>query len=136
MNKKLEDVVVKTVAAFANKHGGTLLIGVCDDGVVSGLGPDFACLGGNCDKLELHLTNLFNNHFGQAFRAAKIRITFPFIGAVQICRVDVQSSTSQMIVKLADRTGQIAERFFVRAGNSSQELSLSEMSAYVKERFQ
>ena len=32
VNKKLEEVILKTVAAFANSQGGTLLIGVDDDG--------------------------------------------------------------------------------------------------------
>lgn len=42
-NKKLEDVAVKTLAGFANRSGGTLLIGVADDGAVPGLARDFAC---------------------------------------------------------------------------------------------
>ena len=37
MNKDLEQVIVKSVAAFANGQGGTLLIGVKDDGEVLGL---------------------------------------------------------------------------------------------------
>ena len=35
--KRLEDVAMKAVAAFANSQGGTLLIGVADDGEVLGL---------------------------------------------------------------------------------------------------
>ncbi len=35
-NKAVEDAVVKTVAAFLNTNGGTLLIGVADDGTRSG----------------------------------------------------------------------------------------------------
>lgn len=44
-NKKLEDVVVKTLAGFANRVGGTLLIGVADDGTIRGLERDYNCLG-------------------------------------------------------------------------------------------
>ena len=36
-NKELEFAVAKTVAGFANSHGGTLLIGVNDDGEAVGI---------------------------------------------------------------------------------------------------
>jgi len=134
-NKKLEDVVIKTVAAFTNGVGGTLLIGVNDDGIVTGLDCDFKCLGGNVDKIELHLTNQFGKHFGQAFRASRINVSFPFAGPAQICKVDVKPASSAMFVTLDDKAGQMAERFFVRSGNSSQELSPSETARYIKERF-
>ncbi len=53
LNRKLEEVAIKTVAGFANHTGGTLLIGVRDDGVVTGVEPDYATLtNGNRDKLE------------------------------------------------------------------------------------
>lgn len=56
VSKKLEEVVIKTLAAFANGQGGTLLIGVDDSGAVLGLDNDYHALGGaNRDKLELHL---------------------------------------------------------------------------------
>ncbi len=42
VNKKLEEVIIKTIAAFANSQGGTLLIGVADDGDVIGLEPDYS----------------------------------------------------------------------------------------------
>lgn len=50
-NKKLEEVVVKTVAAFANSQGVTLLIGVSDSGEILGLEGDYLSLcGANRDK--------------------------------------------------------------------------------------
>lgn len=39
-----------------------------------------------------------------------------------------------LIVRTRDRNGQVVEKFFVRVGNMSQELALSEVSAYVAER--
>ena len=45
MWKVLEGAVLKTVAAFLNSYdGGTLLIGVADDGTVHGLDADYASL--------------------------------------------------------------------------------------------
>src|SRR5205807_6775168 len=71
-NKKLEEVAVKTIAAFANRDGGTLVFGVHDSGAIAGLEADLACFGGSKDRLELHMTNVLNKHFSQAFRAARV----------------------------------------------------------------
>ena len=77
MNKKLEEVIMKTVAAFANSHGGTLLIGVDDDGDV--LGPRSRLqLAGRADRdsFELHLRNLLSQQFGPTFVTSKVAIKF------------------------------------------------------------
>src|SRR3546814_9670851 len=75
----LEGVIVKTIAAFANSfNGGTLLIGVSDNGESVGLEHDFACLGdADNDRFEIHLRNLFGQSFGQNFTASKLKILFP-----------------------------------------------------------
>ena len=134
-NKKLEDVVVKTLAAFANRIGGTLLIGIADNGEVRGLDRDYSCLGGSSDKMQLHFTNLLTNHFGQAYRASRIRVTVADHDGKDICRVDIDRSPSAVFVTTADSKGNSAERFFVRSGNSTQELSPRETAAYIREHF-
>jgi very-short-patch-repair endonuclease len=135
LNRKLEDVVIKTIAGFANQSGGTLLIGVCDNGDVTGIEPDYETLAsGNRDKFELHLTHLLNMHFGPAFRATGIRVSFPAIGNKTICRVDVQRSPSGIVVKLPDRNGSAVEHFYVRMGNSTHELSPSQITAFIANR--
>jgi Putative DNA-binding domain len=135
LNAKLEDVVIKTIAAFTNGGGGTLLIGVADDGSVPGIGPDLEAFRGSLDKFELHLTNILINHFGQAFRAAKVSVSFPRVGESTVCRIDTQRSLAPIWVKLADRGGATAERFFVRSGNSSPELPPRQAAAYAREHF-
>jgi predicted HTH transcriptional regulator len=135
-NKKLEDVAVKTLAGFANRVGGTLLIGVADDGTIRGLDRDYGCLGGNRDKMQLHLTNLVTNHFGQAYRAARIHIGFPEHEGTEVCRIDIDRSPSPVFVTTKDARDMSAERFFVRSGNSTQELSPSQTAAYIREHFE
>lgn len=135
-NKKLEEVILKTIAAFANGQGGTLLIGVDDDGKILGLEGDYHALGGaNRDKFELHLRNLLNGNLGMAFVTSKIKVSFPSIGESEICQVDIQPSTKPLVISVKDKNGQSQEKFYVRSGNSSQELSLNEMQAYLSERF-
>ena len=135
-NKKLEGVVLKTVAAFANGQGGTLLIGVRDDGEVIGLEGDYHSLGGaDRDKLELHLRNLLNENFGTAFVTSKIKIHFPSVGEVEICQIDIEQSTKPLILTVKDKNGQSHEKCYVRSGNSSQEISLQEMQNFLADRF-
>lgn len=136
INKKLEEVIMKTVAAFANSQGGTLLIGVSDDGEVLGLEPDYHSLGGvDRDKFELHLRNLLNQQFGTGFVASKIVIKFHEVGDKEVCQIETAPAKDPVIVVIKDKNSQPVERFYARSGNSSQEIPLSEVNAYIKERF-
>jgi predicted HTH transcriptional regulator len=136
VNKKLEEVIMKTVAAFANSDGGTLLIGVGDNGDVLGLEPDCQSLGGaDRDKFELHLRNLLNQQFGTGFVTSKVKIQFHTIEDKEVCQIETAAAKEPMILKVKDKNGQTTERFYARSGNSSQEIPLSEISAYIKERF-
>lgn len=136
VNKKLEDVIVKTIAAFSNAQGGTLLIGVNDDGKAIGLEGDYHAFGeADRDKFELHLRSVLNNAFGIPFVTTNVRITFPQVEEIEICQIDIQGASKPVVISLKDKQGQAQEKFYVRSGNSSQELSMSEMQSYAPERF-
>jgi hypothetical protein len=137
LNRKLEDVVQKTIAAFANARGGTLLIGVADDGEVLGLGNDLRTLGvdANRDRFELHFRNLLNQQFGAGFVASRIQVLFHEIGQLEICQVDVEPARDPVILKVKDASGQTVEKFYARSGNSSQEIPLRDIASYMKDRF-
>jgi len=136
VNKKLEEVILKTVAAFANSLGGVLLIGVADSGEIIGLEHDYQSLGDvDRDKFELHLRNLLYQQFGTVFVTSKLQIKFPEIDNKEVCQVEVSPAKEPIILKLKDKNGQIYEKFYARSGNSSQEIPLSEMNAFIKDRF-
>ena len=136
VSKKLEQVIVKTVAAFANTQGGSLLIGVDNDGQAVGLSRDYELLGeANRDQFELHLRNVLNRHLGTAFVASKIQIQFHAVDDVDVCQVDITTAKEPVIVAVKDKNGQAIEKFYARSGNSSQEIPMREMSSYVKEHF-
>lgn len=136
VNKKLEDVIVKTVSAFANSQGGSLLIGVDDDGQVIGLEHDYVSLGdADRDKFELHLRNLLNQQFGTPFVSQRISVRFHRIDENDICQLEIQAAKEPLIVATTDKNGQKNEKLYVRSGNSSQEIPLSQMNAYIKDRF-
>jgi hypothetical protein len=136
INKKLEEVIMKTVAAFANSQGGTLLIGVGDDGQVLGLERDYHSLGDvDRDKFELHLRNLLNQQFGTGFVTSRVVIKFHEVGEKEVCQIETAAAKEPVILKVKDKNGQPTEKFYARSGNSSQEIPLSEMPAFIKERF-
>lgn len=55
--------ILKEICGFLNAEGGTLYIGVNDDGLASGLEQDFAYLG-NSDKFKLHIHNALSKYLG------------------------------------------------------------------------
>lgn len=137
VNKKLEEVIMKTVSAFANSQGGMLLIGVADDRTVIGLEHDYQSLGGvDRDKFELHLRNLLNQQFGTGFVTSKVTIKFHDVEDKEVCLVETTLAKEPVILKLKDKNGLPVEKFYARSGNSSQEIPLSDMNAYIKDRFQ
>ncbi|NEK17633.1 DUF262 domain-containing protein [Rhizobium leguminosarum] len=136
VNKELEGVIMKTIAAFANAQGGTLLVGVADNGDIAGLDSDYKSLnGGNRDKFELHLKTLIINTFGEAFAATKVKLSFPDLDEKEICRIEILPANKPIYIRLADKGGAAQDRFYVRNGNSSREMSGDQAITYIKERF-
>lgn len=135
VNKALERVIVKTISAFANSDGGMLIIGVDDNGNALGLENDYSSLDADKDKFELHLRNLLNQQLGVSFVASSIRTQFPLVNDVEICQVEVLPAKQPVLLEVKDKNGTKSEKIYVRSGNSSQELSMSEFNQYRKGRF-
>jgi hypothetical protein len=137
VNKALEDVILKSIAAFSNAKGGKLFIGVNDDMEVLGLQPDFDTLKKqNVDYFELHLRKLINNQYGIRFSNKHLYIQFPVIDGKTICIIHIHPSDGPLYVKVKNNQGKMVEKFYVRSGNSSQEItSLQEINEYINDRF-
>jgi uncharacterized protein with ParB-like and HNH nuclease domain len=135
-DKKIEQVILKTIAAFGNSEGGKLLIGVNDDKQIIGLDFDYNTLNpGNKDKFELHLRNLVNNEFGKEFAATNLKVRFPIIEEKEICEIDIKPINNPLYCEVPDKNGVKTKKFYIRSGNSSQELDIQETAAYIKNRF-
>jgi hypothetical protein len=69
MRETLKNEIVTTICAFMNSAGGILLVGVQDDGSVSGLEQDFKASGGstNWDSWLQVLANLIRDKIGTEF---------------------------------------------------------------------
>lgn len=136
VNRALEEVILKTIAGFSNVEGGILLIGVNDGGEIEGLEADYATVkGGNKDGFELHLLNLVTSAYGSELATTGIRVSFPSIDDKEICMVEIRPGHKPVYTEITDKNGMKVKKFFVRRGNSSHELSLTEISDYIATRF-
>ena len=136
-NKDLETVIVKSIAAFSNHDGGTLLIGVSDGGKSLGLQPDYGCLKDEGkDYFELHLRNLVVSQYGVGFASEGLRIRFLILDGNEICQVDIRRGKVPLYTTVSLKGSPPAEKFFVRSGNSSRAIdSMSEAAEYIMKRF-
>ena len=137
-SKVMEEVILKTVAAFLNSDGGTLLIGVADDGTVLGLQPDYQTLKKkDRDGYELWLMNdLLLKEFGKAI-APSIAVSFGLVDGKDVCRVTVQPGPEPTYVTIKDpKSDQPVECFFIRTGNSTNKLDKpSDITNYTRNRW-
>lgn len=132
-SKELERVVLKTIVAFLNAEGGTLFVGVNDDGVATGLDNDYKTLTKkNRDGFENHLTMLVKTQVGITF-VKYVKTRFDVIDGRDICMVTVKSSHKPAY--LQGHNGDKREEFFVRVGNSSQPFSMSEAEEYIRNKW-
>jgi membrane protein YdbS with pleckstrin-like domain len=128
VSKEMEKVVMKTIVGFLNADGGTLIIGVNDDGKVTGLENDYKTLPKrNRDGFENHVTMLVKTMIGLSF-AKYVGVKFENIESKDICIVTVREGHKPAYLINGDKK----EDFYVRVGNSTQPYSMSETSEYIK----
>ena len=123
---RMEMAVLKSVAGFLNAKGGALIVGVADDGTPVGLEKDGFP---DEDKMSLHLINLLKDRIG-AQHSINIEQRFDDYNGVRVLVVECSSSPSAVYVK----DGPV-EKFFVRYGPSTVELTGSAAQEYIKQRF-
>ncbi|MDO8497145.1 MAG: putative DNA binding domain-containing protein [bacterium] len=128
VSKEIEKMVLKTIVGFLNADGGTLLIGVNDDGNVIGLENDFKSLPKkNRDGFENHLNMLIKTMIGLSF-AKYTSVKFEKVDDRDICLITVREGHKPAYLINGDKK----EDFYVRVGNSTQPFSMSETSDYIK----
>ena len=90
----------------------------------------------NKDYFEIHLRNLINNNFGKEFAVTGILFRFPLIDEIELCEIDIQAGSKPIFLEVTDKNGMKQKKFYVRSGNTSQELAIDEVASYVKNRFE
>jgi len=135
-DKEMEHEVLKTIAAFNNRYGGTLMIGVDDAGVVIGLDDDYKTFKQqNRDHFELHLRSLIKDNFGEDFAASQLTIEFPTVDGKEFCLLEVKRGKFPHYLQSASKNGSKIEKFYVRSGNQSPAFSIDEAAKYINGRF-
>ena len=127
-NKNLRLSVIKTVAAFMNSEGGTLVIGVEDDGTPCGLDNDLALVRGSIDRFEQTLASLIADSIGLGF-AGFFKLRFEQVDESTVCVIDVNQTREGVFSKTPK-----GKEFFVRVGNTTRSLDPEETVEYLSSR--
>jgi predicted HTH transcriptional regulator len=124
-DKAIELAWLKSVTAFMNSEGGTLLVGINDESNIEGIEADgFE----NQDKCRLHVKNLINQHIGAEF-SRHIDCNLQIVNGKTIVVITCEKATDPVFLKVGKN-----EDFFIRSGPSSIKLSMSKMVQYLKQR--
>ena len=131
VNKGLEKMVLKTIAGFLNsKQGGTLLIGVDDEGAAVGLDTDYETLKKkDRDGFELQLQQVVVATLGESVPSF-FTVTFHEIDGKDVCQISVEPSDHA--VYLQENQDAV---FYLRTGNSTRPLPVNEVVKYVQHRW-
>lgn len=124
--KYIELSSLKTVVAFLNTEGGILLIGIKDDGNISGIDEEIIKFHKNIDKFLLHFKSLIKNRIGGEF--------YPFIEyrpmiveGMNILMVECKESRSPCYLDNSE--------FYVRTNPATDKLEGPKLVEYIKNHF-
>lgn len=124
---RMELGVLKTIAGFINsKGGGSLVVGVSDDGAPVGIEVDKFP---NEDKMYLHLINLIRDRIGADYMLY-IHPRFDDFEDSRVLCIDCDPGRSPVYVKDGKE-----HRFYVRTGAATAELSGREAQEFIRQRF-
>lgn len=126
VDPRVELGCLKTIAGFLNSRGGTLVIGVADNGDPVGIEADSFV---NEDKMVLHLDNLIRGRLGAQF-GMYVHPRFEDYGGHRVLAVECWPAKAPVFVK-----DDGVERFYIRSGASTSELLMSQVQEYIKQRF-
>jgi predicted HTH transcriptional regulator len=123
---KIEHAVLKTIAAFLNSDGGTLVVGADDRGTPLGLDADGFQ---SQDKMQQHLANLIRDRLGVHHNLYIDSRVAEYEGK-RLLVVAAKPGKSPAYVKDGK-----AEYFYIRSGTTTAELPASKIHDYVQHRF-
>ncbi len=122
--------VLKPVAGFLNGKGGTLAIGVNDDGQAIGVENDLEAKSWDVDKYVNSITNAIISELG-AVAGTMTKISIEDFEGRKICLCEIQRSPDPVYL----RTPKNSRSFYVRVNNSTRELSGPDLVSYIRKRW-
>ena len=130
INKNLGIPVAKTVAGFMNAEGGTLIVGVDDDGNVLGVREDLNTVGGSRDKYQRAFTQVMSNACGKESCRYLENYRFVPIYDKDVFVVMVRSAEKPIYLMDENRVD-----VYVRANNTTTLLNSREAIEYCNMRW-
>lgn len=130
-DKNIEGVIVKTLSAFLNARGGTLFIGINDEGEAVGIEADYKTFQKKPtrDGFMLKLSSLISQNLGRQSHKF-ITTDIQILEGRDVCRITVRPGERPVYVKEQGK-----ESFYIRAGASSVPMSMSEAHEYIISRW-
>lgn len=122
--REIELSWLKTVVAFLNSGGGTLLIGVADDGRILGTRADGFP---SDDRYLLKVNDLVQKFIGVEF-ARHLRYELRRLGEESILVMDVMPSSEPAFLRTGDD-----DLFYVRMGPASRKLNVRRTLEYLRD---
>lgn len=128
VSKSLKPAMLKTLCAFMNTSGGTLLVGVNDDKEI--IGVDLSTEK-DIENFNLSIIGMIKDRIG-GFFASLVSFDADEIDGKIVLRFDCAASNKPAFL----REGQQIENFYIRSGPSNIMPRLSEVLAYIKAHFE
>lgn len=128
-SNKMSAQVLGALAAFLNSHkGGTLFLGVADDGTVLGLEMEYALANKQKpgpDSYELALRNMVKQRMGAHF-AHLYTFAFGRVSGQEVAQITIQPAPEPVYLD-----GEL----YIRVGNGKQKLTAQEALSYIAHRW-
>lgn len=86
--KQQSEIIMRTIAGFLNASGGTLCIGVSNEGIVNGLKDDYTYMQCNSDGYERFIRQRIITTMGKDVNGI-VKMEFPQYGSREMCRIIV-----------------------------------------------
>jgi len=125
-DRKIEHSTLKTIASLLNTEGGTLLIGVSDNGSIFGIERDHFQ---SNDKFNLHFTNLIKEYIGNEFLPF-LHFELVLIENKNILKIDCMKSNKPVFLKFRKE-----EEFYIRIGAATVQIMGSKLVNYINNNF-
>jgi hypothetical protein len=124
--KFIETSVLKTIVGFLNTEGGILIVGVSDNGKISGLGNELQDFyQGQADKFLLHFKNLIKTNIGEKFYP-KLDWSLERVDGLKVLLVKVAKGAEPSF---------LGDDFYVRTNPATDKLQGEKLYSYLSQRF-
>lgn len=118
--------IMSVICGFLNADGGTLYLGVNDQGVASGLDADLGYFKGSLDKLDLYIRNSVVKYMGTEANA-RITVSYPDTGNKRVYAMNIEASPSPVMCN---------GMYYQRQGSSTWKLLDKSLKIFLKNRGQ